>query len=186
MGGNTMPEARQTPRVENESITLHTLETFYATEDRECAAKRWPHGEVEAAFAIYRNAVDVGDHTTMASLLSEGGRGGNATYGFFHDRATYLEFLKDCWLEIIPNVSVWHIVDGGRIVDKWCETLPGTPPGGDRYDYFGLNELVYAGGGRFRLMFSIPDLFGMTVLYRRWCVDGQHEIYGDIYPGLSG
>ena len=70
-------------------------------------------------------------------------------------------------------------------MNRWCEVLPGTPPGGGRYDYFGINEVIYAGDGQFRLMYSIPDLFGLTVLYGRWKADGQHHTYGDIYPDIS-
>ncbi len=118
-------------------------------------------------------------------MLAVGGRGGNATFGFFHDRDSYLEFLRSCWLEVIPNRSVWHVVQGGRVVDKWRESLPGETQEGDRYDYFGINELIYDGVGMFRLMYSIPDLFGLTALYRKWKADRKHEIHGDIYPGLA-
>jgi hypothetical protein len=166
-------------------FTLHTQEEFYTREDQEAASKDWPRQEVITAFAAYRAAIEEGDHDTMAAMLTEGGRGGNATYGFFHDRASYKQFLRDCWLEIIPNYSMWQMVDGGRVVNKWCEVLPGTPPGGGRYDYFGINEVIYGGGGQFRLMYSMPDLFGLSVLYRRWKADGQHETYGDLYPSVG-
>ena len=71
------------------------------------------------------------------------------------------------------------------MVNRWCEVLPGTPPGGGRYDYFGINELIYAGDGLFRFMYSLPDLFGLTVLYERWKADGQHETHGDIFPSIG-
>jgi len=180
---STPPQQR---RLDLASFSLYTQANFYTALDLACAAKDWPRGEVERAFAAYRAAVEVGDHETMTAMLSEDGRGGNATYGFFHDRASYLKFLKDCWLEIIPNYNVWQMIDGGRVVNRWCEVLPGTPPGGGRYDYFGINEVIYAGSGQFRLMYSIPDLFGLTVLYGRWKADGQHETYGDIYPSIPG
>ncbi len=174
------------PNFDPANIVLPTHENFYLPKDLECAAHDWPRTEVEKAFGAYRAAVDVGDHETMAQMLCDGGRGGNATYGFFADRASYRQFLEDCWLEIIPNVSMWQTIDGGRVVNKWRESLPGPPPAGGRYDYFGINEVIYAGGGQFRFMFSIPDLFGVTVLYTRWKADGQHEIYGDIYPSIGG
>ena len=167
------------------SLTLYTQESFYTEEDLACAARSWPRDEVDKAFGAYRAAVDVGDHEAMVAMFTEDGRGGNSTFGFFRGRETYLQFLKDCWLEIIPNHSMWHVIQGGRVVNRWCEVLPGTPPGGGRYDYFGINELIYGGDGQFRLQYSLPDLFPLTVLYARWKRDGQHERYGDIYPGLA-
>jgi hypothetical protein len=175
----------QQPKVDPKSFTLYTQEDFYTAEDREAAAHPWPRDEIERAFGRYRAAVDVGDHDAMASMLTEDGRGGNATFGFFHGQAAYRKFLGDCWLEIVPNYSVWQAIEGGRVLDKWCEVLPGRPPAGGRYDYFGINEVIYAGDGRFRLMYSLPDLFGLSLLYRRWKADGQHQQYGDLYPGLS-
>jgi hypothetical protein len=179
-----MSKNKQRSKPDPTAFTLYTQENFYTPEDLEAAAKHWPRQEVEGAFRTYRDAIDIGDHATMATMLSEDGRGGNATYGFFHDRESYREFLISCWLEIIPNYNVWHVIEGGRIVEKWCEVLPGTSSDGGRYDYFGINEVIYGGDGQFRLMYSIPDLFGLRMLYVRWRSDGQHEVYGDIYPGL--
>ncbi|MBW1886309.1 MAG: hypothetical protein JRJ58_22475, partial [Deltaproteobacteria bacterium] len=99
-----MSKPRPQPTFDPATFTLHTQEDFYTSEDLECAAKSWPRSEVEEAFVAYRAAVDVGDHETMTAMLSEDGRGGNATFGFFHDRDAYRQFLEDCWLEIIPNV----------------------------------------------------------------------------------
>ena len=132
-----MSNSKQQRQFDPASFTLHTQENFYTPQDQEAAARDWPREEVAEAFAAYRKAVDVGDHDTMTAMLTDDGRGGNATYGFFHDHASYKQFLKDCWLEIIPNYNVWQMIDGGRVVNRWCEVLPGTPPGGGRYDYFG-------------------------------------------------
>ena len=180
-----MSNANEIRSLDPTNLTLHTQASFYTPDDLAAAERDWDRGEVEAAFRRYRAAVDVGDHDTMTALLAEGGRGGNATYGFFTDRASYRQFLADCWLEVIPNHSVWVMIDRGRILNKWCEVLPGDPPGGGRYDYFGFNELIYAGGGQFRLLYSVPDLFGLNVLYARWKADGQHETHGDLYAGLA-
>ncbi|MBW2273824.1 MAG: hypothetical protein JRG96_11165, partial [Deltaproteobacteria bacterium] len=179
-----MSNPKQQRQFDPTSFTLHTQENFYTPQDLEAVARDWPREEVAEAFAAYRTAVDVGDHDTMTAMLTDDGRGGNATYGFFHDHASYRQFLKDCWLEIIPNHNMWQMIDGGRVLNKWCEVLPGDPPGGGRYDYFGINEVIYAGGGQFRLMYSLPDLFGLNVLYLRWKADGQHETYGDLYPSI--
>lgn len=175
----------RTPPFDPNSLLQHTPGELYLPEDVACATKNWPRREVADAFAAYRSAVDVADHDTMAGMLSDGGRGGNATFGLFHDRASYRQFLTERWNELVPNYSVWHVVDGGRVVNKWREVLPGTPPGGGRYEYFGINELIYAGERQFRLMYSVPDLFGLTTVYRRWKANGQHGEYGEIYPGLG-
>ena len=180
-----MADSRRTPPTNPANLPLHTQETFYDAQDGACATRSWPAGEVEEAFARYRTAIDVSDHDTMAALLSEEGRGGNAIYGFFHGRAAYRKFLTECWLEVIPNVSVWHVIEGGRVVNKWRESLPGTTSEGARYDYFGISEIIYAGEGSFRFIYSIPDLFGLNLLYARWKADGQHQTHGDLYPGLG-
>ena len=124
-----MPDPQLQRRFDPMNFTLHTQDNFYTPQDLEAAAKDWPRVEVVKAFAAYRAAVDVGDHDAMAAMLTNDGRGGNATFGFFHDRASYKQFLTDCWIEIIPNHNMWQMIDGGRVVNKWCEVLPGTPPG---------------------------------------------------------
>jgi hypothetical protein len=180
-----MSKPVQERRFDPANFTLYTQENFYTPEDLACAAKDWPRPEVEKAFEAYRAAIAVGDHATMAAMLTENGRGGNATFGFFEGRAAYAAFLEDCWPDTIPNYNVWQSIAGGRVVNRWCEVLPGTPPGGGRYDYFGINEVIYAGDGLFRFMYSLPDLFGLTALYDRWKADGQHETHGDIFPSIS-
>jgi hypothetical protein len=167
------------------SVRLFTQEDFYTPEDIEFALKDWSLEEVESTFLKFRAAVDDGDHDTMASMIAPSGRAGNATYGLFDDHASYLEFLRSAWNEVIPNRSVWHVIDRGRIVDKWRESLPGLDSDGKRYDYFGINELVYAGNGLFNLQYSIPDVFGLTMVYQKWKSDGHHEVHGEIYPGLG-
>jgi hypothetical protein len=116
-----MPKPRQERRFDPAAFTLHSQESFYTAADLECAAKEWPRQEIERAFAAYRAAIDVGDHAAMAALLTEDGRGGNATFGLFEGRASYAQFLEDCWPETIPNYNVWQVVDGGRVVNRWCE-----------------------------------------------------------------
>lgn len=163
---------------------LPNQDALYTDDDLTAAAREWPKGEVREVFAAYRSAVSASDHERMATFLSEDGRGGNATFGVVTGREAYKRFLAERWLEIIPNASVWDVVERGRVVNRWCETLPGERPGGGRYDYFGINEVIYAGEGVFRFMYSMPDLFGLIRLYGRWRADGQHERFGDLYPGL--
>jgi len=166
-------------------VSFYTQEDFYTPEDIMFAETDWPIEEVETAFLKFRAALDNGDHEAMTAMIAPNGRGGNATYGFFRDHDLYLEFLRSAWNEVVPNRSVWHVIDRGRVVNKWRESLPGLDGGGKRYDYFGINELIYAGDGLFNLQYSIPDVFGLTVLYGKWKSDGQHEVHGEIYPSLG-
>ena len=87
------------PQFEGAALTLYSQKSFYTPDDLVAAAKNWPRGEVENAFNAYRAAIESGDHATMAAMLSEDGRGGNAPYGFFHDRDAYREFFG---LEKLP------------------------------------------------------------------------------------
>ena len=100
-----MPETQQQPPFDPATFPLYSRENFYTPEDFGCAARDWPRDEVENAFKAYRAAIDVGDHATMAAMLTEGGRAGNTTFGFFHDREAYREFLETCWLEIIRTTT---------------------------------------------------------------------------------
>jgi hypothetical protein len=55
---------------------------------------------------------------SLSRLIQVGHRlTGNATFGLFDDQKQYLEFLKMAWHELIPNHSVWHVIDRGRIVN---------------------------------------------------------------------
>jgi hypothetical protein len=168
-----------------QEVKFYTQGDFYTDEDLAFCENEWPAEEVEKVFSEFRNAIDIADHKTMASMVAPGGRAGNATFGLFDDQKQYLEFLKMAWHELIPNHSVWHVIDRGRIVNKWRESLPGLDGEGKRYDYFGINELIYAGNGLFNLQYSIPDIFGLTGVYQKWKTDGRHEEYGEIYPGLG-
>lgn len=181
-----MTTTSDTPSHDTPAGELHDLADLYVAEDLAAAATAWPRGEVVAAFKRYRRAVDQSDHETMAAMLSDDGRAGNATYGLFSDRAAYLAFLKEAWLSVISNLNVWQLIEGGRVVNKWVEILPGTPPAGMNYNYYGINEVIYAGNGQFRFMYSLPDLFGLSQTYRRWKEDGHHNEFGDVYPGASG
>jgi hypothetical protein len=34
-------------------------------------------------------------------------------------------------------------------------------------------------------VYSLLDLFGLTVLYARWKADGQQKRHGNLYPGIG-
>lgn len=139
--------------------------------------------EVEAHFGRWRAAVDRRDLAAMAPMLSMDARGGNTVFGLFEGREAVLAFM-DHWPESVPNRSVWHAIDGARVVNKWRETLPGISPEGGNYDYFGISEFIYAGGGQWNFMYGMPDSIGLTRLYEQWRKDGQAEKYGEVYPGM--
>ena len=155
---------------------------FYTDAERANAAQAWPEGEVAAAFARYRRCVDESDHAGMAGLLSPDGRGGNAVYGMLEGPAAYLDFCEKYWPSEVPNESVWIAIDGGRVVNRWRETLPGTPPDGVPYTYDGITEVIYAGEGRFSLIWGVPDLAGFQRAMLRWQEHGQAERYPDVFP----
>ena len=82
------------------------------------------------------------------------------------------------------DASPWVAIDGTRVVNKWRETLPGDPPEGATYHYDGISELRYAGSQHWDYMFGLPDVIGLQQVYSRWKADGQHEIHGEVYPGM--
>ena len=116
--------------------------------------------EIERHFARWRDVVDRRDLDAMASMFAPDARGGNAVFGLFDGPEAIIGFARQHWPEAIPNRSVWHVIDGVRVVDKWRETLPGEPSSGSDYDYFGITELLYAGEGKWSYMFGLPDTVG--------------------------
>jgi hypothetical protein len=143
----------------------------------------YPRSEIEAHFARWRDAVDRHDLEAMARMLAEDARGGNAVFGRFEGRAAIMQFWKH-WPDSVPNRNVWCVIDGSRVVAKWRETLPGTPPEGSDYHYYGISEFIYAGNGQWSFIYSLPDQTGLVRAYARWRKDGHVEAYGEIYPGM--
>jgi len=140
--------------------------------------------EVAAHFARWRQAVDRHDIDQMASMLTEDAQGGNSQFGLFNGREAISQFSRDRWPESVPNRSVWHAIDGYRVVDKWRETLPGDPPPSRDYHYYGITELIYAGSGAWSFMYGIPDVVGLMRVYGQWRRDGQADIHGEVYPDI--
>ena len=64
--------------------------------------------------------------------------------------------------------------------------MPGTPPQGGSYHYDGISEFSYGGAGEWCFMYGLPDQVGLTRAYAQWRRDGQAEIHGEVYPGMSG
>lgn len=143
--------------------------------------------EVEQHFHLWRDAIDERDLEAMASMLTTDVRGGNAQFGLHEGRDAVMHFARDRWPESVPNRSVWHAIDGIRVVNKWRETLPGDPPAGKGhpYDYDGISEFLYAGSGQWNFMYGIPDVIGLMRVHARWKRDGQADLYGEVYPGLG-
>ena len=145
----------------------------------------FPREEIEAHWKTYRDAVDRRDLDAMAAYFTEDVRGGNAVHGLFEGREALSKWTREHWPESVPNRGVWTAIDGDRVVHKWRETLPGTPPdGAEPYDYFGISEFIYAGDGKWSFMFGLPDVFGLQQVYARWKADGQAAPHGEVYPGM--
>ncbi|MBW2233228.1 MAG: nuclear transport factor 2 family protein [Deltaproteobacteria bacterium] len=146
----------------------------------------YDRSEIETHFSRWREAVDRHDLDAMASMLTPDARGGNAVFGLSEGRDAVMRFM-DHWPQSVPNRSLWHVIDGARVVNKWRETLPGTPPD-DRdyhsYQYDGISELIYAGDQKWNFMYGLPDQVGLMRVYAQWRKDGQATIHGEVYPGL--
>jgi hypothetical protein len=107
--------------------------------------------EVEAHFTRWREAVDRHDLDAMAPMLTPDAGGGNATFGLSEGRDAVMQFMQH-WPESVPNRSLWHAIDGDRVVNKWREWLPGESPDGTEYHYDGIalsldvprDKLMYA------------------------------------------
>ena len=141
--------------------------------------------EVEGHFFRWREALDSRDYPVLRSLLTEDARGGNSVYGVVEDREAIVDFMRESWPLSVPNVSVWHAIDGARLVHKWRETLPGKPPADRDYHYYGISEFIYAGEGRWNFMYGLPDVVGLARTYAAWGQDGHSETYGEVYPGMA-
>jgi uncharacterized protein (TIGR02246 family) len=141
--------------------------------------------EVEAMFARWRAAVDARDVDAMLSMLTDDAQVGNVVFGLSQGKDAIREFFSR-WPETVPNESVWHAIDGDRVVDKWRECLPGERADGSRYAYFGITESIYAGDGRWRFQLGLPDVTGLQRVYAKWRADGHAETYGELYAMPGG
>ena len=144
-----------------------------------------PRAQVESLFRSWRAAIDTRDFAAMRDMLTPDARGGNAVFGVVDGRDALLEFAESKWPEAVPNESVWHAIDGERLVNKWKETLPGTPPSGEPYAYFGISEFLYDESGRWRFMYGLPDVPGLMRVHARWKKDGHAATFPDVYPELG-
>lgn len=141
--------------------------------------------DVEALFRRWRAALERRDFSAMREMLTPDARGGNAVFGLTEGRDAVIEFSETKWPEEIPNVSVWHAIDGTRLVNKWKETLPGDSPTGEPYDYFGISEFIYAEAGQWNFMYGIPDIAGLMSVHARWRSDDQADRFPQVYPDLG-
>jgi hypothetical protein len=144
----------------------------------------YPRGEVEAHFSNWRGALDERDLVALSQMLSLDARGGNSVFGILEGREAIVDFMTERWPESVPNRGLWVAIDGTRIVHKWRETFPGTPPSGRSYHYDGISEFIYAGDGQWDFMYGLPDVVGLQGTYARWREDGQEKVYGEVYPGM--
>jgi hypothetical protein len=140
--------------------------------------------EVEATYERWRAALAAHDDDAMLDMLSENACVGNAVFGLYRGKKEIRRFFAR-WPRVVPNESVWHVIEGARVVDKWREILPGVRSDGNRYEYVGIVESIYAGNGRWSFLYSIPDVTGLHRVYAEWRADGQHEIHGEVYPALA-
>jgi hypothetical protein len=141
----------------------------------------FPRDEVVQHFRRWRAATDRRDLAAMAPMLAVDAKGGNSYFGILDGRDAIMNFVEKRWPAAVPNRSVWHVIDGARVVNKWRETLPGTPPDGTDYHYVGISEFIYAGNGEWSFMYGIPDAVGLGEVHKRWTADGHAEEYPKLY-----
>ena len=60
--------------------------------------------------------------------------------GTFQGPDAIIQFARDNRPETLPSRSIWHAIDGSRVVNKWLEIPPGEPPAGSDYSYEGITE----------------------------------------------
>ena len=121
----------------------------------------------------------------MREMLTPDARGGNAVFGLFEGRDAVIDFTQSNWPDSVPNESVWHAIDGDRLVNKWKETLPGTPVSGEPYEYFGISEFLYDGSDRWKYMYGLPDVSCLMRVHARWKKDGFADEFPEVYPELN-
>ena len=140
--------------------------------------------DVESLFRRWRTAVDCRDFDGMRNMLTPDARGGNAIFGIFEGRDALVDFSESKWPDSVPNMSVWHVIDGTRLVNKWKETLPGEPSSGEPFDYFGISEFVADESGRWNFMYGLPDVTGLLKAHARWKADGYQDKFPEVYPEM--
>lgn len=140
---------------------------------------------IESLFLRWRRAVESRDFIAMREMLTPDARGGNAIYGVREGRDAVIEFSESNWPASVPNESVWYVIDGARLVNKWKEALPGKSPTGDPYDYFGISEFLYSPSGHWEYMYGLPDVTGLTRVFTRWSEDGNASRFPDVHPELA-
>jgi len=140
---------------------------------------------IESLFRRWRRAVDSRDFEAMRDMLTPDARGGNAVFGLFAGRDAVVEFSESNWPESVPNVSIWHAIDGVRLVNKWKETMPGNPSSGEPFDYFGISEFIYDESGRWNYMYGLPDVSGLMRVHARWQSDGHAAEFPEVYSEMG-
>jgi len=97
--------------------------------------------------------------------IEAGERGWDALAEFFTEAATFIDpawgrlegitAIRRFLVESMAGLDdwsfphEWSMVDGGRLIARWQNRLPGRRADGSHYQAPGYSLMVYAGGGRF-------------------------------------
>lgn len=111
----------------------------------------FPREEVEAAFAAFVAAGEVGDWDRWADLHSADCIWHEHHYGIIEGREAIRAKIKEL-MAPVPMMQFpveWHVIDGNRVVYYPWQVFP-DPAGGDAVYRFGcVTILEYAGNGEF-------------------------------------
>ncbi len=126
--------------------------------------------EVEAAFLTTRRAQEAHDFSAYTDCFTE-----NAVYiehalGTFEGRERIREWHvatmrgREDWT--FP--TEWYVIEGPRVVCKWCCRLPGTRLDGTPYEFVGMSTLLYAGAGLFSLQEDVYNMDEVRAVLDAW------------------
>jgi ketosteroid isomerase-like protein len=132
--------------------------------------KQFTDDELELAFESYREAMQLDDWDAYCDLFTE-----DAVY-VEHELGTFVgrEAIR-AWLVPVMAPLVgweypvhWHLVGGDKIVSYWENVMPSPPGDEQRYSFFGITVMTYAGDGRWSREEDMYNGKEMDAALKKW------------------
>lgn len=123
--------------------------------------------EILSTFRAFDECSERLDWDNAIHFFTEDVRGGNVRIGVKEGRDGVMEWLRNNppdW----GYESLWVVVDGPRIVNRWRHWFPGRRADGSRYAFEGLTEYIYDGNGKFSWAYSTFDSAAIAVLMEEY------------------